>query len=371
MNKLEFLVKISQYYGTNPAYVIAGGGNTSYKTEEKLFIKASGVSLADIDTDGFVVMSRDLLDLVGEKSYSEDSVQREEEVKQDLKNAIICPEHLRPSVETSLHNLISFPYIVHTHPTVINALMCAKNAEGEVEERFGSEAIYMEYTDPGYILFKKLQAKIQTYIMEYSKAPKIIFLQNHGIFVGANSANEVKAIYDSVESRIRERKNMALPGGGIEACQSAISTAVADYFAPGGLVSKAFVSPLIKYFSASELQYQKIKRPFTPDIIVYCKSNYLFLKEGMAVDDIEQSLKAFEESHGYYPKVIVEENGGLILVEESEKSVQTVLEVYFDMLKISYLSEQFGGPNFMTDEQISFIDNWEVENYRRSVAKSV
>jgi hypothetical protein len=43
--------------------------------------------------------------------------------------------------------------------------------------------------------------------------------------------------------------------------------------------------------------------------------------------------------------------------------------VFTDMMKISYLSEQFGGPHFMTDGQISFIDNWEVENYRRSVAK--
>ena len=76
-----------------------------------------------------------------------------------------------------------------------------------------------------------------------------------------------------------------------------------------------------------------------------------------------------EQTNGYLPKVIVEEKGGLIIVEESEKSIRTVLEVFTDMMKISYLSEQFGGPHFMSDEQISFIDNWEVENYRRSVAK--
>ena len=371
MDKLESLVKISRYYGTNPAYAIAGGGNTSYKNSEKLHIKASGVSLADIDTDGFVVMSRELLNLIGDRIYSEDPVQREEEVKQDLKNAIICPAHLRPSVETSLHNLIDYSYIIHTHPTMVNALMCAKDAKAEVEARFGSEAIYMEYTDPGYILFKKLQARIHAYKQEFRSAPMIIFLQNHGIFVGANSAREVKAIYDSVESRIREHKNMALPEGRIEGYQSDASKFVANYYAARGLVSKAFISPLVKHFSAGESQYEKISRPFTPDIIVYCKSKYLFLEHGMDVKGIELKLTAFEKDHGYYPKVIIEEKGGLILVEESEKSVQTVLEVYFDMLKISYLSMQFGGPNFMTDEQIRFIDNWEVENYRRSVAKSV
>ena len=115
MNRLESLVQISQYYGTNPAYVIAGGGNTSYKNSEKLYIKASGIALSTIDTDGFVVMSRQHLGEMEDKAYSNDPVSREEEVKLDLKKAIICTEHLRTSVETSLHNLIDYAYIVHIH----------------------------------------------------------------------------------------------------------------------------------------------------------------------------------------------------------------------------------------------------------------
>jgi NAD(P)-dependent dehydrogenase (short-subunit alcohol dehydrogenase family) len=37
-------------------------------------------------------------------------------------------------------------------------------------------------------------------------------------------------------------------------------------------------------------------------------------------------------------------------------------------MKISWLSESFGGQHFMTAKQINFIDTWEVENYRRKVA---
>jgi rhamnose utilization protein RhaD (predicted bifunctional aldolase and dehydrogenase) len=371
MDKLESLVQISQYYGKNPAYVIAGGGNTSYKNSEKLFIKASGVSLATIDTDGFVVMSRERLDQMEHKVYAEDAVQREEEVKEDLKKAIICPEHLRPSVETSLHNLIDYSYVIHTHPTSVNALMCANDAETEVEERFGSEALYVEYTDPGYVLYKKIRDQIRAYKEQYQTAPQIIFLQNHGIFVGANSAYQVKAIYDSIASRIRERRDLSLPEGEIVEHKSKASKFVAEKFTSRGLVVRAFNSPLIQHFSADQDMYQLVNRPFTPDIIVYCKSNYLFLKKGLDGKSIGEALETFETDYGYYPKVIVEEQGGLILTEESEKSVQTVLEVFYDMLKISYLSNQYGGPHFMTDEQIRFIDNWEVENYRRSVAKTV
>lgn len=363
------LIDISRYYGNNPAFVIAGGGNTSFKDADHIWIKASGIPLAGIDENGFVCLSRQKLKEIEEKTYAEDSVLREEQVKSDMQSAIISPEDLRPSVETSLHNLIGHAFIVHTHPTLINAVMCASDAQAEIEERFGSDALYVEYTDPGYILFRKLQAEIRSYRQQHASEPKIIFLQNHGIFVGADSISEVKDIYDSIESGIRKGKDLEFPSGKMEAYQSETASIVSDHYASRKLLSGAFRSPLSDHFSASRDQYQKISRPFTPDIIVYCKSNYLFLEEGVKGMKAELRLEEFEKARGYYPKVIVEEKGGLIIVEESEKSIQTVLEVFTDMMKISYLSEHFGGPHFMSDEQISFIDNWEVEHYRRKVAK--
>lgn len=361
---------MSRYYGVNPAYVIAGGGNTSYKNKGELYIKASGIALSDIGANGFVKMSRDRLDLMESKVYPENPSEREESVKNDLRTAIIDPGQLRPSVETSLHNLIDFRYVVHTHPTLINALMCSQNARREVEERFGTEALFIEYTDPGYILFKKLQKLLSDYRTEYGKSPQIIFLQNHGIFVGANTTGEIKVLYDSIESRIRRNVSTAVPDAHTETYTDGYQDVVKDFFQGKNLLTRAFRSDLASHFAAGPELFAKISRPFTPDIIVYCKSNYLYLEKGLNPEEVKQKLQDFESGHGYYPKVIVEENEGLILTEENEKSVNTVLEVFQDMMKIAYLSEQFGGPHSMSDEQIAFIDNWEVENYRRKVAKS-
>lgn len=370
MDYLDSLVDISRYYGKNPAYVIAGGGNTSCKTGDELFIKASGISLASITRDGFVAMSREHLNIMEHKAYAEDTVTREEEVKQDLKRAIIRQEHLRPSVETSLHNLIAYTYVVHTHPTLVNALMCSQNAAGEVEKLFGTEALYMEYTDPGYILFKRLQSRVKEYMDLHHEAPRIIFLQNHGIFVGANSTEEIKSLYRSVTSRITAGRDMTLPSGEIRVDSNETSRIVSDYFKPENLLCKAFRTPLSDHFSVSRERFRLISKPFTPDIIVYCKSRYLYLERGLGKKEVLNRIEEFEKSSGYYPKVIIQEQAGLILVEENEKSLQTVLEVFQDMMKISYLSRQFGGPHFMTPEQIEFIDNWEVENYRRNVART-
>ena len=39
---LQELIEISRYYGKDPRYVIAGGGNTSMKTPENIWVKRPG-----------------------------------------------------------------------------------------------------------------------------------------------------------------------------------------------------------------------------------------------------------------------------------------------------------------------------------------
>jgi ribulose-5-phosphate 4-epimerase/fuculose-1-phosphate aldolase len=107
---------------------------------------------------------------------------------------------------------------------------------------------------------------------------------------------------------------------------------------------------------------------------VYCKAHYLYIPDHKNDDKLlamaVQSVETYFRKYGYLPKVLAIEDFGVIAVEESMKSAMNVLDVYENILKISFYSEFFGGPKFMNDEQIAFIDNWEVENYRRKIAKS-
>src|SRR5690554_2762217 len=126
MKAIQDLINISRYYGSNNCFVIAGGGNTSYKNEEKIWVKASGSSLATITEDGFAVIDRSKLNRMSEKVYSSDATEREEQVKNDLADATLT-KGKRPSVETSMHNIIGYAYVVHLHPTLVNGLMCAED----------------------------------------------------------------------------------------------------------------------------------------------------------------------------------------------------------------------------------------------------
>ena len=97
---------------------------------------------------------------------------------------------------------------MHLHPTVVNGLMCANNVESELLKLFGEKTLYVEYTDPGYVLFKKVNYKIAEYRLKHNEEPKVIWLQNHGVFVGANSTDEIESIYtemlDILESEIKD-----------------------------------------------------------------------------------------------------------------------------------------------------------------------
>ena len=204
-NQLNQLIKLSQKYGQNPEYIIAGGGNSSFKNNEKMWVKASGTSMANIKEDGFVCLDREKMQVISSKKYSDDVTAREQEVKEDLHNAILFPEGKRPSVEASMHEIIRYAFIMHTHPTLVNGVLCANNSKEIINDLFGDEVVYVPYTDPGYILFKEVDMALQKYRSEKGKEPQIIFLENHGVFVGAETTEEINQIYSEIESKLNQK----------------------------------------------------------------------------------------------------------------------------------------------------------------------
>ena len=69
---LESLITHSRRYGSDPSFVLLGGGNTSYKEGNILYVKASGYALGTIDESGFVRMDLGKLEHIWGKQYSSD-----------------------------------------------------------------------------------------------------------------------------------------------------------------------------------------------------------------------------------------------------------------------------------------------------------
>lgn len=375
MTILESLIAISRKYGADPRYVIAGGGNTSCKDDRHLWIKASGHALATIDEDGFAVLDRSLLNMMGEKQYSKDAAEREAQVKDDLANANLTKDR-RPSVETSLHNCMGYTFVVHTHPTSVNALMCSADAQRTCAGLF-PDALYIPYTDPGYTLFRKVYDRIQEYKAVSGKEPQVIFLQNHGIFVGADSVDEIEKIYDDVFSKLADCIPEVPEGDSpVCGCVSETIPAIRSILSRGGRGLKTLRitnNALVASFAESREAFKAVSVPFSPDEIVYCKSEYIYIDAEDADDLLKQAekkIEAYVGKRGHTPKVILIKGTGLVAVGDNARNASIVTDVFMDAMKIACSSAAFGGPHPMTKRQIEFIDNWEVENYRRKVSAS-
>ena len=150
---LSTLVKMSNTYGSNPAYVLAGGGNTSVKDDTTLYVKGSGTQLATIKSEEFVEMSRARLNEIMKTDYPEDDVKRESLYLADVMAAVTDADKTkRPSVEALLHNLFAYTYVLHVHPTLVNGLTCGKGAKELSEQILGKDVLWIDICKPGYTL---------------------------------------------------------------------------------------------------------------------------------------------------------------------------------------------------------------------------
>ncbi len=374
--EIQELIDISQFYGKQKDFVIAGGGNTSYKDDNHIYIKASGHSLATIGEDGFAQLDRKGLQLIAGKTYSEDVMERENQIKDDLLNARVRPElGQRPSVETSLHDLIAFRFVVHTHSTKVNGLMCGKDAEKRTAELFGDELVYVPYVDPGYILYKEVEARIDRFREKTGLEPKVILLQNHGIFVAADTTAEIHELYNKVIANLETAigEIMPLTVLPVNPLASKIIPAIRMMLSAKELKTlKVVNNSYVERFLTSETEFQKLALPFIPDGIVYCNSSFIYAEftddEDVLLNDLADKITLYNAKQPKSPKVICIKGVGLILASDNAQGVTTLEDVMMDTCLVSLYSEKFGGQSPMTAEQVQFIDTWEVEQYRSSIA---
>ena len=200
--QLQALAAMSNQYGADSRYVLAGGGNTSFKSADHLWVKGSGTALATIRPEDFVVLERALLDEMWTAQYPQDEDEREAAVLSDMMNARVRGENRRPSVETLLHNLFAQQYVLHVHPTMVNGLTCSKEGKAAMQRLF-PDAVWVDACKPGYILALECKKVMDAYQAQTGKQVEILFLQNHGIFFAADTREQldraIKAIKEVLD----------------------------------------------------------------------------------------------------------------------------------------------------------------------------
>ena len=353
--RIDAIVGLCHEFGAS-RYVRGGGGNASCKDLETLWVKPSGTSLADIRADQFVAVDRRKIRALYEIEAPDDWRAREEMVKKLSAEATLPGSAGRPSVETPLHDTFPQTYVMHTHPPVVNGLACAADGEALCRKLF-PEALWIPFIDPGYMLCMGVRREMTAYEKERGRAPDTVLLRNHGLFVAGARADDIRARMLEVMSRLEAE--IARAGVGLtppEGPMPDADTIGRVFDALQGIITDGEAACIVP-----DGPMATPRGPLTPDHIVYAKS---FIYDG---EPAEEGLRAFKDRRGYWPRVISTPSG-TYGIGPTQKTAALALEFARDGALVEQYAKAFGGAVYLDARATDFIENWEVESYRRKVA---
>jgi rhamnose utilization protein RhaD (predicted bifunctional aldolase and dehydrogenase)/NAD(P)-dependent dehydrogenase (short-subunit alcohol dehydrogenase family) len=386
---LQELVALSRRFGSDPLFARGGGGNSSVKADDVLYIKASGTSLAALTAKSIIALSvrplLQLLDAEPERPVAGGT----DAVMQVAMAARIGPgDGRRPSVECLFHALLPQRFVLHTHPTTVNALTCAEKGAEIAEKLFGPSALWIPYTDPGLPLARAVRDARRDHEQRTgTPAPGVLLLQNHGLVVAGDSAAEIEEASDRLISALEAHLAQlpAIDWGEVDRLEPAQARAARNVVGPSlrallatgdRLKIAAFDdSPPAMVLAGSTLGRQLASvGPLTPDQIVYAGSFPLVL-EAVEPSDPDRTLEAMNRSIAARaaageapPAVVIVPRLGLFAIGDSYAQAETVQQVYLDATAVATEAHRLGGVRPLAPREREFIERWEAEAYRKSVA---
>ena len=382
------LISVANTFGADPEYSRAGGGNASVKLDGVLHIKPSGVPLATLTAADLVGLRLDvLLDALGSDAPVEgDPVQAAA-----AKALVNAPGGRRPSVEILFHALIPDALVLHTHPLVANALTCNTDAEALVTRLLGDDAVFVPYTDPGVPLAREVEVRRTAYTERTGRpAPGITLLGNHGIIVSGNSAAElteraerltatIAAAIDSVT--VVERVEIMVAEPDVAPSGPLPSSAIINAVAPTlrsllGTSDRLAVvtsdaSDLVRTATLTAAGRALLTGgPLIPDQIVYAGSFPLVLDASTDATELTVAVAGYREQYGKDPIITVVPGLVAFGAGADLAAAQTALATFTDALRVARDAGRIGTVRCLDATERAFIENWEAESYRKSVAAS-
>jgi rhamnose utilization protein RhaD (predicted bifunctional aldolase and dehydrogenase) len=340
---LAELAALSAELGRDPEQVQAAGGNTSLKEGGVLWVKASGLWLADaLARDVFVpVRLAPVLEGIGAG------------VPDPAGPAVLAeanPGGLRPSIETTLHALLPQAVVVHTHSVRAIALAVREDAEARLAERLAGLAwTFLPYRKPGLPLTLALAERLR------AGAPvDVVVLGNHGLVVAAPSVAAARTLLAEVERRIEAPVRLSPPRGGpaTDATLAALASSLGLRPARHARVHDLATDPVSLARATAGSLY--------PDHVIFLGPAAASLTPAAAAATAEEALR-------FGRKLLLVPGAGSLLPPEAGESADELalclalaLERVPTDARLVYLDP---------DDEAALLE-WDAERYRQSLAEA-
>lgn len=346
MENIEELIRVSRRIGERFDLVQAGGGNTSFKQENKLYVKASGVRLSDIqlETHFAVLDNQKLLSMFS--SINWDLLSKKE--KEEKSNFIVQESNLtssrRPSIETLLHAICP-GVVLHTHPFII-----VENFSTEKNIfHFAHEFIFAPYSTPGIELALEVDKARKSFLKKYNREPLAIILENHGMVVYEQTPKKAFEKTLLVLDRIRSTLGISNTLSETYSICNFISNAMENIF------KESFVTIFAGKVNNPNLAILPV---FFPDGVVFLGARAL----KTSIESIENDIQGYFQEYTIPPKVFLLEDLVFITAKTfaKAKEIQEVWNLHYTILE-----SQKGNVNFLSEEEVFYLSHWEAEKYRQ------
>ncbi len=326
---IEF-VNYSKLIGERYDLVQAGGGNISFKYENLMVIKASGVCLSDVNLfNGFSIL------------YNKELKENLNHIIKPLSEYQIINTNNNSSIETYMHCFLK-KITIHIHPIIfLRYLVSNQTYITDFKDILSNwKAILIEYYEPGLDLAYN--------ILKYYNNNNIILLRNHGIIVTGDNWKQVFNLINIITIQLECKLNINLDR--YRFCNN-ISTIINK---------KDFIRKKICYYSEdciinSNLEHnlKLFNKNCFPDKLIYCGKKNL---EVILVDELYKK---------YNNETIIILNNKLYIIANNLKKCKQIEEVIKANLLI--LTDNSKTIYNFTEKQINALLNRDDEKYRQNL----
>ncbi len=334
-SELRDLKRISYLVGSNSDLIQGSGGNTSFKNNKYLWVKASGTALKDAQKKEIFLQ----LNLQDAQLSANETLEKNFRFE-PINNST----NLRASIETAIHAIMPYKYVVHTHPieVIANAVYIDSfNIFSKILNEFNWS--WIPYCRPGLPLAKHVS---KTLVNQNSD---ILILQNHGLVIASNEADKI------LETQDRLLKLLEVTPRKYIFSKNEELNNVLSQLKKKGINARTPQQDIIHSLVLDEFSFQiAMQNPLYPDHLVFCGKTPLVLEK----NDIGNITLL--ERHSY----ILIKNIGVILLEGCTSAIEDML---LNQAKVLLRLNSIDQLVFLTNSDCNELVNWEAEKYRKEL----
>ena len=269
--------------------------------------------------------------------------------------------------------------VIHLHPSAVGAYHNAKNGRAKLEKLFKDEPqppLWVPYTDPGFMLAKRIARLVENYQHKFGKSPAILFLHKHGLFITAKTADGalklVRRVIKRCNAPLRQPKVRIANSVGEEKINNAKLSIERAFSEATGERTKVWYynnDPIVDFMHQKDAK-KMLSGSLTPDELVYANGAAMWV-EMMRSDKVSESITRRLKRQiqgGKKPSVAFLVKGLGLFVAGTEKMAPTVRDIVLYSIFIRTNAHRMGGIVTLNKRQEDFINNWESETFRKKLA---